>query len=185
MAWKPKTIAGKILKGVAIGAAAVGGVAAIAATGGAAAPAGIGLLGKIVSVGGKVVKTVAKTAIKGAGAVATSASNLVSGVTAQQRQLIQEQKSETREETQKLTTIEKLIRAGSTVPEAAAKVGVPLSELKGLFGIPSDAEAEAEAVKTEVQGITPETAGQGCMIYAFIIWAGLGAAIGTGLYLIL
>lgn len=180
MAWKPKTIAGKILKGFAIGTAAVGvavgGATLIAATGGAATPAvagGVGLLGKLVSAGGKVVKTVGGVVGKGVGAVASGAANLVSGISAEQREMVKEQKAEAKEETQKITTIEKLIKAGASVTEAAAKVGVPLSDLKGLFGIQSEAQEQEETVKNEVQGISPDQAGQGCLITTLIILSGL------------
>jgi hypothetical protein len=150
MAWKPKTIAGKILKGLVIGGAAVAGVAAVVGTGGAASPAvalaGKGLLGKIIGGAGKVIKGVAVTAVKGVSAAAKAGANLVSGITAEQRGIIHTQKDETRAQMQKLTAIEKLVKAGDSVESAASKIGVPLSQLKGLFGIPSESEAESQTI---------------------------------------
>jgi len=168
MAWKPKTIAGKILKGVVIGAAGVAAVTAIAATGGNAAPAvavaGKGLLGKLVGV---TAKAVVQTG-KGVSAVAKGAVNLVSGITAEQREMVKEQKAETKTGLQVLTTIKKLMNAGATVQEAAAKVGVSTDELKGSFGIPSD----TEAVLIEKQSVEPVQT-EGCAgIFILLIAAG-------------
>jgi hypothetical protein len=164
MAWKPKTIAGKILKGLTIGAAGVAGIAAIAATGGAAAPAvataGKGLLGKLV---GMTAKAAVQTG-KGVSAVAKGAANLVSGLTAEQREMVREQKAETKDNLQVLKTIEKLMGAGATVQEAAAKVGVPLDQLKGTFGVPSD----AEAALIETRSVEPTQAG-GCANLCILI----------------
>lgn len=148
MAWKPKTIAGKILKGIVIGGAAVAGTALVFGSGGAAAPAvavaGKGLLGKIIGGAGKVIKGAGIKVVKGVSAAAKAGANLVSGITAEQRGFIHTAKDESRAEMQKLTTIEKLVKAGKSVAEAAGQVGVPLTALKGLFGIPADSEVQAE-----------------------------------------
>lgn len=189
MAWKPKTIAGKILKGLTIGAAVVGGVAAIAATGGTATPlvtTGAGFFGKVIGVTakaatqvGKAVGAVAGGAYKGISAVAKAGANLVTGITAEQRRMIKEEKQETKEDVQKLTTIQKLINAGATVTEAAAKVGVSTDELKGSFGIPS----EAETVKAELTGIPKQ---EGCATTAcMLLIAGISAAFAIVKFLIL
>lgn len=155
MAWKPKTIAGKILKGVVIGAAGIAGITAIAATGGTAAPAvavaGKGLIGKLVGV---TAKAVVQTG-KGISAVAKGAANIVSGITEEQRDMVKEQKAETKTGLQALKTIEKLMNAGATVEKAAAEVGVPMDQLKGSFGVPSDAEAATK----ELQSIPVKTEG--------------------------
>jgi len=168
MAWKPKTIAGKILKGVTIAGAGVGAIAAIAATGGAAAPAvavaGKGLLGKLV---GMTAKAAVQTG-KGVSAVAKGAVNLVSGLTAEQREMVREQKAETRQGEQILLTIKKLMNAGATAQEAAAKIGVSTDELKGSFGIPSD----TEAALIEKQSVEPLQT-EGCAgIFILLIAAG-------------
>jgi len=151
MAWKPKTIVGKILKGVVIGGGAAlalaSGVGAIAGVAG-----GTGLIAGALTgakVVGKVVSTVAKGAVKAGGAVARSATNIITGTTPDQRRLINEQKDETRAEAQKLEVVDKLIKAGATVSVAASKAGVPLSELAGMFGLP---EGEAASIGENVAG---------------------------------
>ena len=130
MAWKPKTIAGKILKGAVIGGGSLLGLAA-----------GVG------AVGGVVKGTGALAGIgKGIGGIKTyvdklgkGAVNLVTGTTAQQRTLINAQKDLTREGQQKLTLVEKLVRAGATVESARAQAGLDAPEL---------VEYEGEKVKT-------------------------------------
>ena len=177
MAWKPKTILGKILKGVVIAGAAVGGVAAIAATGGSAAPAVKGIFGKIIGVTAKAAVQVGK----GVSAVAKGAVNLVSGLTAEQRQMVQEQKAETRDKLQEVKTVEKLVNAGATVMEAAAKVGVSTTDLQGLFGIPS----AAETGQIDLAAVTPVTAGQGCMVTALMLIGAGTAAAGIATYMLI
>jgi hypothetical protein len=169
MAWKPKTIAGKILKGVAIAGAGVGAIAAIAATGGAAAPAvavaGKGLVGKLV---GMTAKAVVQSG-KGISAVAKGAANLVSGITADQRAMVKEQKAETKTGLQVLKTVKKLMNAGATAKEAAAKVGIPLEELGGSLGIPTENEAaRVEAAQPEAQLKTEGCAG----VFILLVTAG-------------
>lgn len=129
MGWKPKTIFGKILKGAAIAGGSVLGLAT-----------GLGIVGA----GAKVVKgTAALTKAKGVfglrarvNAVGESARNLISGTTKQQRQLINAQKEETRENQQKLNAVEKLVRAGATPEEARAAVGIPEVQLTEFEGEP-------------------------------------------------
>ena len=168
MAWKPKTIAGKILKGALIGvgaaATAVGAAVIIGGSGGAAAPA-------VVTGGGKLLSKIFKGAKKVVDVVGTKAKDLITGVTAEQRGIIHQQKDEQRADVQKLNAIDKLIKAGATVEEAASKIGVPLSALKGLFGIPSDAEAEAKVVMTTVREENIEPIKQGCLVWALILIA--------------
>ena len=175
MAWKPKTIFGKILKGAVIGvgaaAAVVGAGAIIAGTGGGAAPA-------VVGAGGGLLSKIFKGAKKTVDVVATKAADLVSGVTAEQRGIIHSQKDEQRADVQKLNAIDKLIKAGATVAEAASKIGVPLSELKGGFGIPSDAQVEATAIMTDYREGNIQ-AGKGCMVTALLILSGLAATAFT------
>jgi len=180
MAWKPKKLLGKIIKGVAIAGAAVGGVALIAATGGTATPAvaaGGKFFGKIIGVTAKAAGQVGK----GVSAVAKGATNLVSGLTAEQREMVREQKAETRTDLGVLKTIQKLINAGATAAEAAATTGVPLSELQGLYGIPS----AAAAVEIEKAAVEPVTAGQGCMVTTLMFLAAGTAIAGIATYMLI
>lgn len=150
--WKPKTIAGKLLRGVvSVGApvaAAVTGVGAVAG-----AISGVGAIAGVAGAASKVagvVKSGVTAVAKAGGTVGQSAVNLLTGTTQEQRKLIREQKQETKELEQKVKTVEKLINAGATVESAAAKVGVPLSSLAGMFGLPSEADLLAkEAEKTK------------------------------------
>lgn len=173
MAWKPKTKLGKILKGAVIGigiaGAAIGGAAILAGSGGAVAPA-------VVSAGGGLFSKLFKGAKKVVDVVGTKAKDMVTGVTAQARELIKEQKKEARADMQDLTAIDKLVRAGATVEEAAAKMGVPLSALKGFFGIPTEGETEAELIMTAAK--EPEVVRKDNKM---LIYAGLGLA---GLFLL-
>jgi len=155
--WKPKTIAGKILKGVVtIGApvaaavtgvgAVVGAISGVGAVAGAVA--GVSKVAGVVKGGftatGRVIDT-----------VSTAATNLVTGTTKEQREIIKEQKKENRADIQKVNAIEKLINAGASVKEAAAKIGVPLAQLAGMFGLPSEgdqlAQYTAETKDTTIQ----------------------------------
>jgi hypothetical protein len=153
--WKPHTIAGKILKGVvAVGAPIAGAVTGVGAVAGM-----IGGIGAVSGIG-KAAIGVAKIVNKGFTAsgrvvshVAEAAANIATGTNKDQRLLIREQKEEQDNDIGKLKTIEKLINAGSTVQNAASKVGVPLSQLAGLFGIPSDSDiktAEFAEQKSQV-----------------------------------
>jgi len=148
MAWKPKTIAGKILKGAVIAGGSVLGLAA-----------GTGIVGKVISGASSVIKNIkaAKSENKGTTALSTvgttitsgirqvidkvkvSAGNLVSGLTKEQRDMVKAQKEETREYQSKLKTVEKLVNAGATVAEARAQLGLGSEEL---------VEYEGEAVKS-------------------------------------
>lgn len=146
MAWKPKTIAGKILKGVVVGGASVLGVVA-----------GTGIIGKAATAVGSVVKNIragksventGTTALSTAGQTITSAirktvdrvkesaGNLISGITKEQRDMVRAQKEETREYLEKLKTVDKLVNAGATPAEARAKVGLEPEELTTYDGEP-------------------------------------------------
>jgi hypothetical protein len=156
-----KTILGKILGGAAkVVLPVIGAVTGIGVIGGLVKGKGIvsGVVGAFKKVGGGIDK------------VAKGAADLVSGVTKQQRDLIKEQKEETRVDMQKLTAIEKLIKAGATVSQAAAKIGVPMESLTGLFGIPSTAESKEEAV------ITSESTTFAPNNKKLIMYAGIGLA---------
>lgn len=140
--WKPHTIAGKILKGVvSIGSPVAAAVTGVGAVGGMIA--GVGAATGVAT----AAKTIAKVVTGGVTAtgravstVAEAAANIVTGTTKDQRKMIQEQKAETKSQVQKLEVIQKLIDAGASVQDAAAKVGVPLSQLAGLFGLPSESD---------------------------------------------
>lgn len=170
--WKPKTIAGKILKGVVtVGVPA----AATVVTGGIAGGliTGAGALAGVVKATSKVAGVI-KGGVNVVGKVATAATNLATGTTKEQREMIQEQKQEQKADIQKLNTIEKLMNAGATVREAAAKVGVNLSELGGLFGLPSESD-EIQAYASEVKaapGVIPMSADN----KKLLTYAGIGLA---------
>jgi len=162
MAWKPKTIAGKILKGVAIGGAAVAGVAAIAGTGGAAG----GVAASVLTGLGTVVKKVATGAKKTVSTVANASANLVTGLSTEQRKIIEAQKDETRTELKKLEVVDKLIKAGATVQTAAAKAGVALSSLAGMYGLPSEAEKAAAQIQEVNYETKPLASNNKLLMYA-------------------
>jgi hypothetical protein len=131
-----KTILGKILGGAAkVVLPVVGAITGIGAISGL-----VKGTGALAGAAGAI-----KGVVKGVDKVAKSAANLVTGITAEQRGIIHTQKEETRADMQKLTAIEKLIKAGATVSQAAAKIGVPMESLTGLFGIPSTTESKEEA----------------------------------------
>lgn len=177
--WKPKTIVGKILKGVvSVGlpvAAAVTGVGAVAG-----AISGTGVIAGAVSAASKV-SGVVKGGVTATGRVidkvSTAAGNLVTGVTKEQREMIKEQKAETAADLQKIKTVEKLINAGATVEEAASKAGVALSSLAGLFGLPSETDIQTTQYAEEKQTI----AGIGGDKNKMILYAA-AAVIGIFLY---
>lgn len=144
MGWKPKTIAGKILKGATIAGGSVLGLAV-----------GTSVVGKV----GGVVKTAVNavknrktakgtTVLSNAGATVTSgikatvdkvkesAVNLVSGLTADQREILKQERQQTRAEEQKLKLVDKLINAGATPAEARAKAGLEPEELVTYDGAP-------------------------------------------------
>lgn len=177
-----KTILGKILGGAAkIVLPVVGAVTGIGAISGLVK--GVGAVAGVAGAFKGVGKSIDK--------VATAAVNLVSGTTKDQRQLIQDQKEDTREDTQKLTTIDKLIRAGDTVADAAAKVGVPMTALKGLFGVPADEQVKEE-ITSGMPGVStmspaPITQAGGCAgVFIALIVSGalIVGSIITGLILI-
>jgi len=142
--WKPKTIAGKILKGVVQVATPVAAIATgVGAIGGAIS--GAGLIGGAIS----GIKTTAKVAAGVVGVakrtvstVGSAAANLLTGQTQEQRKLVRDQKAQTRADMAKLETVDKLIKAGAKVEEAATKAGVPIGSLAGMFGLPTAEEIE-------------------------------------------
>jgi len=180
--WKPHTIAGKILKGVvSVGvpvAGAVTGVGAVAGViGGIGAASGVAKAALGVA---KIVNTGVTGVKRAVGTVAEAAANIATGTTKDQRELIQAQKDEQKKDVQKLTTIEKLMNAGATVQEAASKVGVPLSELAGLFGLPS-AQDKSTAEFAEQKSQVNNEPGTKPIDNKMLITA---AAVGIGLILL-
>jgi len=158
--WKPHTIAGKILKGVvSIGTPVAAAVTGVGAVGGMIA--GVGAATGVATAAKTIAKVVTGGAVATGRAVSTvteAAANIVTGTTKDQRKMIQEQKAETKSQVQKLEVIQKLIDAGASVQEAAGKVGVPLSQLAGLFGLPSESDkltADTVAAKTGDNGSMP------------------------------
>lgn len=127
MAWKPKTIAGKILKGAVVAGGSVLGLATgIGAISGIAK--GVGAVkGASTGIGG-LVKTVDK--------IGQSAVNLVTGTTKEERQIISEVKAEAKDAQHQLDMVDKLVRAGATVEAARAKLGITSTELKEFDGEP-------------------------------------------------
>ncbi|MEA2065634.1 MAG: hypothetical protein U9O65_00805 [Thermotogota bacterium] len=172
--WAPKTVAGKILKGVVT----VGVPAAAAVTGvGAAAGAvtGAGLLGGVITAASKV-KNVVKSGISGATGivdkVATGAGNLVSGITKEQRQILKNARADIRADTQKVRLVEKLVNEGLSVKDAAARASVPLSALAGMFGLPAVTEENVQEyalADEEVSAMTTKKSNKGLLL------AGAGA----------
>jgi len=121
MAWKPKTIAGKIIKGAVIGGGSVLGLAS-----------GIGAVGGIVKgvgavAGGKTGLVAVKNVIDKVGAAST---NLVTGTTKAERDIIKSFKSKTKEEKDKLDLFKKLVKAGATEAEARSAAGIKTEELQ-------------------------------------------------------
>lgn len=140
MAWKPKTIFGKIIKGaVTVGGSVLGLAAGGTVVGGVLK--GVGkVVGAITGKGTTALSTAGSTVLSGIKGVVDkvkeSAVNLVSGVTSEHRDLIKAQKELTAAEMEKLKAVEKLVNAGSTVAAARAAVGLPPEELPTYDGQP-------------------------------------------------
>lgn len=125
MAWKPKTFVGKLLKGAAkaiipIGGAVLGLGALKGMTKGVGVLQGVGLG---ITKAKKVIGTV------GAGAV-----NLLTGTTKEERTQVQAVKAKTKAAADKLEQVDRLVRAGATVSEARATVGLSETELTSYDG---------------------------------------------------
>lgn len=144
MAWKPKTIAGKLLKGAVIGGGSILGLAVgtsvIGKVGGVVKAAVNAVKNKSTAKGTTVLSTVGKTVTSGIKGtidkVKESAVNLVSGLTSEQREILKQERQQTRAEEQKLKLIDKLINAGATPAEARAKAGLEPEELVSYDGAP-------------------------------------------------
>lgn len=161
-----KTVLGKILKGVAIAGAAVGTVAAIGATGGAAFPA-VGILGK-VALG---AKTLVKIPLKGAKAVGKAAVNLVSETSAAEREQVQTIKAKAKAAQDQIEQVERLVKAGATRARAESMVGITSAELGSADSAVKDIEKEE---KLKAEGVSLQTAGCAPTVF-LIIAAGIAA----------
>lgn len=154
MAWKPKTIAGKILKGVVIGGGSILGLAT-----------GIGGVGGVLKGVGA-----AKGAAKGIGGltqvidkVGTSAVNLITGTTKEERKLVADVKDQTRETIKKMDLVDKLVRAGDTVTSAKAKAGIQDAQLTEYDGKPVQSASFGEILQN------PTVLAIGGAILAFLL----------------
>ena len=123
MAWKPKTIAGKILKGAVIGGGSILGLAT-----------GVGMVGGVVKRTGVINGVL--TSLKGTKTVidkvGASAVNLVTGTTKEQRETLREVKDEANEAKNQLQYVDKLIAAGATPEKARQLAGIQEDELQAL-----------------------------------------------------
>lgn len=117
--WKPKTVAGKLIKGAVLGGGSILGlVTGLGAIGGVVKGVGVGA-------GIKAAAGTTKTVIDKVGA---SAVNLITGTTAEQRQILSEYKQELKTEAQKLEFANKLVELGMSQEEARAKAGISAAE---------------------------------------------------------
>lgn len=132
MAWKPKTIAGKLLKGAVIAGGSVLGVAT-----------GVNLIGKV---GGVALKSGTAALAKTGGVlsnvrtkvdrVAESAKNLVTGITKEQREQVLKVKQDLKTEAEKLKLVDKYVAQGVPIETARAKAGLMEMELTEYAGEP-------------------------------------------------
>lgn len=159
MAWKPKTIVGKILKGATVAGGSVLGLVA-----------GTGIVGKVAGAASGVIKNITSgkpkeekgtTVLSKAGTTITSgirkvvdkvkdsAVNLVSGITKEQREMVKSQKEETRKYQEQLKAVEKLVNAGATPAEARARVGISPEELTDYEGKPIKTSGIGEVLQNK------------------------------------
>lgn len=132
MAWKPKTIAGKLLKGAVIAGGSVLGLATgvnlVSKVGQVALKAGTGALAKT---GG--VLSNARLKID---RVKESAKNLLSGQTKEQREQVLKVKQDLKTEAEKLKLVEKYVAQGVDIVTARSKAGILETELNEYQGEP-------------------------------------------------
>jgi hypothetical protein len=129
------TIAGKILKGVAIAGGSVLALGAIVGSGGAAAGPIATIAGGALSIGKKVIQTVGKVAkpvIATVDKVAVAGVNLVTGTTKAERKQVQAVKQEVKAAENKIQQVNRLTKAGAGLAEALATVGVSMAEYQGI-----------------------------------------------------
>jgi hypothetical protein len=130
MAWKPKTIFGKILKGAVIAGGSVLGLAT-----------GMGAVGGVIKGVGA-----AKGAAKGIGGltkvfdkIGQGAVNLVTGTTKDERNIIKGVKDEAKAAQHQIDLVSKLVRAGASPADARAKLGIAEASLTSFEGEPIQA----------------------------------------------
>jgi len=127
MAWKPKTIAGKILKGAVIAGGSLLGLAS-----------GVGVIKGIAS--GTGIATGAAKGVESIGTVADKLKNglvrVVTGTTEEERAQINEVKAVAKKEQDKVEQMQRLINAGATEAQARNMVGIEATELKTFQGKP-------------------------------------------------
>lgn len=148
MAWKPKTIAGKILKGAIIAGGSVLGLAVgtkivtgVAGAAGGAIKTAVNAVrdartARGTTVLAKNVNQITSAIRQKVDLVKESAVNLVAGTTGVQRDYIRTIKERTREEQQKMNAVEKAVLAGASPAEARAAVGLAPEELVSYDGEP-------------------------------------------------
>lgn len=160
--WKPKTVAGKILKGTTIGVLGVGAVATgVGAVAGAVG--GAGLLAGAASGVGTLVKGVGKVAGGGKtvlSKVSASAVKLVTGESKEERAILKEVKDQAKQAKEQNEFIQKLVKAGLSEKEAYAKLGLTYpvsgdekteSGIGFLAGLREQFNAETETVPGSVK----------------------------------
>lgn len=135
--WKPKTVAGKILKGAAIGiggagllATGIGAAVGVVGGGGllAGAAGGVGTLVKGVKAAGGGVKTVLSK-------VSAGATKLLTGQSKEELAVLKEAKKEAKEAANKIDLVKKLQKTGLSETEARIRAGLTVSELPKLDGV--------------------------------------------------
>jgi len=147
MAWKPKTIFGKILKGAVTAGGSVLALASAIPVVGTVAKVAVKAVDVVKNViGGKGttgMSTAGSTVLSGIAPVIDkvkeSVGNLLSGLTAEQRAIVNAQKEQTKTEEQKLLLMEKLINAGATPEAARAAAGLPAETVPTYDGKPVQA----------------------------------------------
>ena len=168
--WKPKTVAGKILKGSAIGIGggallATGVGAVVGAVGGtgllAGAAAGVGTAVKVVKGAGTVTKTVMSK-------VSASAVKLVTGQTKEEREILKEAKQDARLAQSKANLVAKLVKTGLSEAQARSKAGLS-----------DEGSTYQQADKTVSELLPEEAAGKLIKpkgVNQNLVYAGLGLA---------
>jgi hypothetical protein len=135
--WKPKTVAGKVLKGAAIGiggatllATGVGAAAGVIGGGGllAGAAGGVGTLVKGVKSAGGGVKTVLSK-------VSAGATKLLTGQSKEELAILKEAKSEAKEAKSKIDLVKKLQKTGLSEAEARIRAGLSFDQLPKVDGV--------------------------------------------------
>jgi len=143
---KKKGIFGKIVKGALMAGGSILGIG-IAARVAKGAVKGTGLLARLG--GGGAIKR-KRNALK------ENARGLLTGLTKEERVLINQQKDEARDDAGKLNAMEKLISAGATPAEARAKLGLAPEEVPAI---------EGEVIQ-EAPALIPATGTNKVLIYA-------------------